>query len=308
MKKILILGSGGQIGTELKVFLRARYGSENVIATDLRQDPSDPYSLALDATNYSDLASIVEQNQIDTIYNLVALLSAKGENTPAFAWQVNMGALMNTLEVAKSFNCKVFTPSSIGAFGPDAPKVMTPQDTAMHPNTMYGVCKVAGELLSNYYFEKFGVDARSVRFPGLISSTALPGGGTTDYAVEVFHSAAKGEKFICPIPADRAMDMMYMPDALDALHDLMVAPSEGLIHRNGYNVTAMSFTPEILFAKIKEKIPTFEYEYKVDPVKDAISASWPDLLDDSCARQEWEWNPKWGLDAMVEDMIRAIKY
>ncbi|MFI3295298.1 MAG: L-threonine 3-dehydrogenase, partial [Rikenellaceae bacterium] len=199
-----------------------------------------------------------------------------------------------------------FTPSSIGAFGDNAPKDNTPQDTAMHPDTMYGICKVTGELLSNYYYTHFGVDARSVRFPGLISNGMLPGGGTTDYAVEVFYSAVKGEKFICPIPADRFMAMMYMPDALDALHDLMLAPTEGLVHRNGYNVTAMSFSPEILFNKIKERIPSFEWEYQIDPVKDAISSSWPNSLDDSEARSQWGWSPKWDLDRMVDDMIEVL--
>ncbi|MFI3287731.1 MAG: NAD-dependent epimerase/dehydratase family protein [Rikenellaceae bacterium] len=307
MKKILIVGAGGQIGTELKHFLRAKYGEENVIAADLQVNPKDENSIVLDAMDASALALIVNKKNIDTIYNLVALLSARGENDPALAWHINMGALQNSLEVARQYGCKVFTPSSIGAFGPDAPKVDTPQDTIMHPTTMYGVCKVTGELMSNYYFTRFGVDARSVRFPGLISHSSLPGGGTTDYAVEVFYSAVKGEKFICPIPADRYMDMMYMPDALDALHDLMEADSDKLIHRNGYNVTAMSFTPEILFAKIKERIPTFEYEYAVDPVKDAISEGWPDRLDDTCAREQWGWNPKWTLDAMVDDMLENLR-
>lgn len=307
MKRILIIGAGGQIGTELKYFLREKYGKSNVIAADLQVTPNDENSVVIDAMDSSALSLIVNKYQIDTIYNLVALLSARGENDPALAWRINMGALQNSLEVARQYGCKVFTPSSIGAFGPDAPKVNTPQDTVMHPTTMYGVCKVTGELMSNYYFSRFGVDARSVRFPGLISHTSLPGGGTTDYAVEVFYSAVKGEKFYCPIPYDRYMDMMYMPDALDALHDLMEADSDRLAHRNGYNVTAMSFTPEILFAKIKERIPTFEYEYKVDPVKDAISAGWPDSLDDSCAREEWDWNPKWGLDAMVDDMIENLR-
>ncbi len=307
MKKILIVGCGGQIGTELKSFLRTKYGDSNVIATDLKACDGDNYSHSLNAMDRQAMADIVRKYKIDTIYNLVALLSANGEANPTMAWDINMGALINSLEVAREFNCKVFTPSSIGAFGPDTPKTNTPQDTIMRPNTMYGVCKVAGELMSNYYFERFGVDARSVRFPGLISNTALPGGGTTDYAVEVFYNAVRGEKFVCPIPQNRLMDMMYMPDAMDAMHDLMIAPSEKLIHRNGYNVTAMSFSPEILFSKIREHIPTLEVEYKIDPLKDAISGSWPDSLDDRCAREEWGWNPQWGLDKMVEDMIKTLK-
>ncbi len=307
MKKILIVGASGQIGTELKDFLRGIYGQQNVIATDLENDPNDPYSLKLNVLDRGKLEAAVEKHQIDTIYNLVAMLSARGEASPEMAWNVNMGALMNCLEVAKRYKCAVFTPSSIGAFGPDAPKAQTPQNTPMHPNTIYGICKVAGELLGNYYWENFGVDARSVRFPGLISNTKLPGGGTTDYAVEVFYSAVKGEKFICPVPSDRFMDMMYMPDAMDALHDLMIAPNDSLATRNGYNVTAMSFSPEILFNKIKERIPTFEWEYQVDPVKDHISNGWPDEMDDSVARGEWGWNPKWSLDAMVDDMIKVLR-
>ncbi len=307
MKRILIIGAGGQIGTELKIYLRERYGDENVIAADLQVNPTDSNSIVLDAMDASALSLIVNKYNIDTIYNLVALLSARGENDPALAWHINMGALMNSLEVARQYGCKVFTPSSIGAFGPDAPKQNTPQDTIMHPTTMYGVCKVTGELMGNYYYTRFGVDARSVRFPGIISHTSLPGGGTTDYAVEVFYSAVRGEKFICPIPADRYMDMMYMPDALDALHDLMEADSERLIHRNGYNVTAMSFSPEVLFNKIKERIADFTWEYQVDPVKDAISDGWPDSMDDSAAREQWGWNPKWSLDAMVDDMIEELR-
>lgn len=306
MKKILIVGAGGQIGTELKMRLRAQYGDKNVIAADLQANTRDENSIQLDAMDASALSLIVNKYKIDTIYNLVALLSARGEKDPALAWRINMGALLNALEVARQYGCAVFTPSSIGAFGPDAPKDNTPQDTIMHPTTVYGICKVTGELMGNYYHERFGVDARSVRFPGLISNASLPGGGTTDYAVEVFYSALKGEKFICPVPHDRFMDMMYMPDALDALHDLMQADPTRLAHRNGYNVTAMSFSPEILFDKIKQRIPSFEWEYCIDEMKDKISSSWPNSLDDSCARREWDWNPKWTLDAMIDDMLEQL--
>lgn len=306
MKNILIVGAGGQIGTELKTTLRSLYGEQNVIAADLQSNRNDDYSVQLDAMDANALSLIVNKYKIDTIYNLVALLSARGEQDPALAWRINMGALLNSLEVARQYNCKVFTPSSIGAFGPDAPKDNTPQDTVMHPTTVYGICKVTGELMGNYYFERFGVDARSVRFPGLISNASLPGGGTTDYAVEVFYSAVKGEKFICPIPKDRFMDMMYMPDAIDALHNLMIAPPLPLKHRNGYNVTAMSFSPEILFEAIRKRIPTLEVEYEIDPMKDKISDSWPNSLDDSCARKEWGWNPKWNMDSMVDDMIDVL--
>jgi len=307
MKKILISGAGGQIGTELKHFLRSKYGESAVIAADLKKIEDDPYSVILDATNEEAIRDIVCKEKVDTIYNLVALLSAKGEQNPALAWNINIGALLAVLNVAREYGCGVFTPSSIGAFGPDAPKDETPQDTAMHPNTMYGVCKVTGELLSNYYNIRFGVNARSVRFPGLISYSALPGGGTTDYAVEVFYYAIKGEKYICPIPHDRFMDMMYMPDAISALHDLMEVPDERLKHRNGYNIASMSFSPDILFETIKKRIPDFTWEYKVNPVMDRISDGWPNKMDDSVARHEWGWEPKWGLDAMVDDMLLHLE-
>lgn len=307
MKRILILGAGGQIGTELTNYLRSLYGEANVIAADLQARKDDANSIQLDALDANALSLVVNKYRIDTIYNLVALLSARGEKDPALAWHINMGALLNVLEVARQYNCAVFTPSSIGAFGPDAPKDNTPQDTIMHPTTVYGICKVTGELMGNYYHERFGVDARSVRFPGLISNSSLPGGGTTDYAVEVFYSAVKGDKFVCPVPADRYMDMMYMPDALDALHNLMLADPTKLLHRNGYNVTAMSFCPTVLFDKIRERVSGFEVEYCIDPMKDKISESWPNSLDDSAARTEWGWNPKWGLDAMVDDMLTVLR-
>lgn len=306
MKRILIVGAGGQIGTELKSYLRSIYGESNVIAADLQSNSRDDYSLQLDAMDASALSLVVNKYRIDTIYNLVALLSARGEKDPALAWRINMGALLNALEVARQYDCSVFTPSSIGAFGPDAPKNQTPQDTIMHPNTVYGICKVTGELMGNYYYQRFGVDARSVRFPGLISNGSLPGGGTTDYAVDVFYSAVQGEKFRCPVPQDRFMDMMYMPDALNALHDLMLADPSRLLHRNGYNVTSMSFSPEILFKAIAKRIPSLQVEYCIDPMKDAISESWPNSLDDSAARAEWDWNPKWNLESMVDDMIEAL--
>lgn len=306
MKKILVLGANGQIGTELKIMLRLKYGTLNVFSADLKPLGNDPNSVVLNALDKEAFKEIIVQNNIDTIYNLVALLSATGEKNPDVAWNVNMGALVNTLELARECNCAVFTPSSIGAFGMDAPKDNTPQNTPMHPNTIYGVCKVAGELMSNYYFERFGVDARSARFPGLISSGSLPGGGTTDYAVEVFYSAIKGEKFICPIPHDRFMDMMYMPDALDVLHDLMTADTNKLIVRNAYNVASMSFSPEILFNEIKKHIPTFQWEYQIDPIKNAISNSWPNMMNDDCARKEWNWNPKWNMEKMVVDMIEKL--
>ncbi|MBE6346124.1 MAG: NAD-dependent epimerase/dehydratase family protein [Lentimicrobiaceae bacterium] len=311
MKKILIIGSGGQIGTELVKKLRGIYGNENVVASDLRQLTGEiaetgPFE-RIDSTNMMQIIEVVKKYNIDTIYNLAAILSATAELNPMLGWNVGIGSLVNCLEVARVFGCAVFTPSSIGAFGPNTPKDMTPQDTIQRPNTIYGVTKVTGELLSDYYFTRFGVDTRSVRFPGLISNLTLPGGGTTDYAVEIYYSAVKGEKFICPLEKGTFMDMMYMPDALDAMVNIMEADPSKLIHRNSFNVTAMSFDPEILYNTIKKYIPTFEMEYKPEPIKQAIANSWPNSLDDSCARNEWGWNPKYDLDKMSIDMIDSLR-
>ena len=311
MKKILIIGSGGQIGTELVKKLRGIYGNENVVASDLRQLTGEiaetgPFE-RIDSTNMMQIIEVVKKYNIDTIYNLAAILSATAELNPMLGWNVGIGSLVNCLEVARVFGCAVFTPSSIGAFGPNTPKDMTPQDTIQRPNTIYGVTKVTGELLSDYYFTRFGVDTRSVRFPGLISNLTRPGGGTTDYAVEIYYSAVKGEKFICPLEKGTFMDMMYMPDALDAMVDIMEADPSKLIHRNSFNVTAMSFDPEILYNTIKKYIPTFEMEYKPEPIKQAIANSWPNSLDDSCARNEWGWNPKYDLDKMSVDMIDSLR-
>ena len=311
MKKILIIGSGGQIGTELVKKLRGIYGNDNVVASDLRQLTGEiaetgPFE-RIDSTNMMQIIEVVKKYNIDSIYNLAAILSATAELNPMLGWNVGSGSLVNCLEVARVFGCAVFTPSSIGAFGPNTPKDMTPQDTIQRPNTIYGVTKVTGELLSDYYFTRFGVDTRSVRFPGLISNLTLPGGGTTDYAVEIYYSAVKGEKFICPLEKGTFMDMMYMPDALDAMVDIMEADPSKLIHRNSFNVTAMSFDPEILYNTIKKYIPTFEMEYKPEPIKQAIANSWPNSLDDSCARNEWGWNPKYDLDKMSVDMIDSLR-
>ena len=311
MKKILIIGSGGQIGTELLKKLRSIYGNDNVVASDLRQLTGEivengPFE-RIDSTNMMQIIEVVKKYNIDTIYNLAAILSATAELNPMLGWNVGIGSLVNCLEVARVFGCAVFTPSSIGAFGPNTPKDMTPQDTIQRPNTIYGVTKVTGELLSDYYFTRFGVDTRSVRFPGLISNLTLPGGGTTDYAVEIYYSAVKGEKFICPLEKGTFMDMMYMPDALDAMVNIMEADPSKLIHRNSFNVTAMSFDPEILYNTIKKYIPTFEMEYKPEPIKQAIANSWPNSLDDSCARNEWGWNPKYDLDKMSVDMIETLR-
>lgn len=312
MKRILVVGAGGQIGTELVPHLQKHYGYDNVIAADLKPEIVERLSktsiaIPLDALNGEAYAEAVKKYKADAIFNLVALLSATGEKNPQLAWNINMGALLNALNIAKENKCAVFTPSSIGAFGENTPHYKTPQDTVMRPNTIYGVCKVSGELLSDYYYTKFGVDTRSVRFPGIISNGALPGGGTTDYAVEVFYHAVKSGKYTCEVPENTYMDMLYMPDALEATMQLMEADPSKLVHRNSFNITSMSFTPKELFAQIKKRIPEFTADYNIDPVKDRISASWPDCMDDSCARNEWGWAPKWGINEMVDDMIKACR-
>ncbi len=309
MKNILIIGAGGQIGSELTTYLRSIYGDSHVVATDVRECKSlsdgGPFEVvnALDATS---VASTVARYNIDSIFNLVALLSAVGEKNPQMAWGVNMGALMNSLEVARQHHCQLFTPSSIGVFGASSPKDQTPQDTVMRPSTIYGVCKVTGELLSDYYHSRFGLDTRSIRFPGIISNVTMPGGGTTDYAVDIYYEAVKSGKFTSPIPHDTYMDMIYMPDALRACVELMEADPSKLIHRNSFNVASMSFSPEIIAEEIRRRLPSFEMSYDVDPVKRDIANSWPNSLDDTCAREEWGWRPEWDLSSMTDDMLRVI--
>lgn len=312
MKNVLVIGSTGQIGSELTMKLRSIYSGNIVAGYIPGAKPegelleSGP-SAIVDITNEQQIAETVSKYDIDTIYNLAALLSAVAETKPQLAWKIGMGGLFNVLEVAREMNCAVFTPSSIGVFGNNTPKDKTPQDTIRNPRTMYGVTKVSGELLSDYYNIRFGVDTRSVRFPGLISYVAPPGGGTTDYAVEIYYSAIKGEVFECPIAAGTFMDMMYMPDALRAAIDIMEADPSKLIHRNAFNVTAMSFDPETIANNIRRYIPDFKMVYKPDPLRQAIADSWPNSLDDTCAREEWGWSPQYSLDAMTQDMLQKLK-
>ncbi len=313
MKRILIIGSTGQISSELTMKLRGIYGGDNVVAGYihgaepkgelLESGPSE----VVDITNSQQIADAVEKHGIDAIYNLAALLSAVAEAKPQLAWKIGLGGLFNVLEVAREKNCAVFTPSSIGSFGEDTPHDRTPQDTIQRPRTMYGVTKVSGELLSDYYFHRFGVDTRSVRFPGLISYVAPPGGGTTDYAVDIYYSAVRGEKFECPIAAGTFMDMMYMPDALRASIDIMEADPSKFKHRNSFNIASMSFDPEIIYTSIKKYVPDFQMEYKVDPLRQGIADSWPNSLDDTCAREEWGWKPEYDLDAMTQDMLLRLR-
>ncbi|MCF7858696.1 MAG: L-threonine 3-dehydrogenase [Candidatus Cloacimonetes bacterium] len=311
MKKILVTGSVGQIGSELTMLLRELYGNNNVVAGGNRTKPtgklldSGPFEF-VDCTDSDRISEIVKKYKIDTIYHLAAILSAVAEAKPNLAWNVNINGLYNVLEVARENKCAVFTPSSIGAFGPTTPADNTPQDTIQRPNTMYGVTKVAGELLCDYYYKRFGVDTRGVRYPGIISNETLPGGGTTDYAVDIYYEAIKHKKYTCFLKEGTFLDMMYMPDALKAAVDIMEADPSKLIHRNAFNISTMSFDPEMIADSIRKHIPEFKIAYKIDPVRQEIADSWPNNMDDSAATAEWGWSYEYDLAKMTEDMLMVL--
>jgi len=308
-RRILVTGAAGQIGSELVPALRARYGADRVVASDVRLPASSigdgPFE-HVDCTHIREIDYAVRRWDVGTVFHLAALLSAVAEERPRVAWEVNMGGLYRVLEVARSHGCAVFLPSSIGAFGPSTPAECAPQDTLQRPTTMYGITKVASELLCDYYHDRFGIDTRGLRLPGLVSYVAPPGGGTTDWAVDIFHRAVRGERYVCFLRDDTRLPMMYMPDAIRAFIDLMEAPSEALVHRNAFNIAAMSFTPAELYAEIRRHRPSFEMTCEVDPVRQAIADSWPESIDDSAARAEWGWHPEVDLPAMTTDMLEKL--
>jgi nucleoside-diphosphate-sugar epimerase len=311
LRKILVTGALGQIGSELVPALRARHGADAVVASDIRMPAGVPDAdgdfEVLDATNFRQVHDLVRRHEVGTVYHLAALLSATSEEKPHVAWELNMGGLYKMLEVARQARCAVFFPSSIAAFGPTTPRRSTPQDTVQRPTTLYGVTKVAGELLADYYALRFGVDVRGLRFPGLISHTAPPGGGTTDYAVTIFYEALRYGTYTCFLGPDTRLDMMYMPDAIRGAIELMEADPARLTHRNAFNFAAVNFTPEELAAEIRRHLPGFRIEYEVDPVRQRIANSWPESLDDAAARAEWGWKPTYDLPAMVADMLEKLR-
>lgn len=311
MAKILVTGALGQIGQELVPALCARYDADNVVASDIRAPAAGAGGAGtferLDCTEAAQIEAVIGRHGIGRIYHLAALLSATAEARPQDAWHLNMDSLFLLLEAARNHRCALFFPSSIGAFGPTTPRDQTPQDTIQRPVTMYGVTKIAGELLCDYYAKRFDVDARGLRFPGLVSYVAPPGGGTTDYSVEIFYQAIRQGRYTCPLGPDTRLDMMYMPDAIRAMIELMEAAPTRLAHRNAFNVTAISVTPAELAEAIRQHLPDFTIDYAVDPVRQAIADSWPRAMDDSAARAEWDWAPRYDLAAMTADMLDKLR-
>ena len=313
MQRVLITGALGQLGSEIALELRNRIGNDNVVLSDIRDDVNvdlvagGPF-YRFDVRDGQKLAEVVRKHRIDTIFHLAALLSATAEQAPREAWDLNMNGLLVVLELAREEGCAVFTPSSIGSFGPTTPKDFTPQDTLQRPVSIYGVTKVAGEVLCDYYHHKYGVDTRGLRYPGLISNKTLPGGGTTDYAVDIYYSAVRGQRYSCFLKGDTYLDMMYMPDAVRAAIDLMDADPARLRHRNAFNVTAMSFCPEDQAGYIRRYVPDFSIVYNVDPVRQAIANSWPNTLEDYAARVEWDWEPAYDLERTTQDMLQTLSH
>jgi nucleoside-diphosphate-sugar epimerase len=305
-----VTGSCGQIGTELVAELRNRYGSDNVVASDLRPEregnDGGPYEQA-DVRDRERLREIIRRHDVDTIVHMAAILSAKGEMEPLLAWDVNVTGLLNTLELARELGLtQVLCPSSIAVFGKGCPTENTPQETVLKPATMYGVTKVTGELLCDYYVQRFGVDARGLRYPGIVSAEALPGGGTTDYAVEIFYKAVECGSYTCFLREDARLPMMYMPDCIKATTQLMEADAASLRHHGDFNVASMSFTPGELAAAIRKHMPEFEVNYKPD-YRQEIAESWPGSIDDGAARAEWGWEPEYDIDAMTADMLTRLR-
>jgi len=311
MKRTLVIGATGQIGTELVPELRRLYGNDNVVAGYHSKPPTGKLTEGpveqVDVLSKESIEKVIKKYDINEVYHMAAILSAAGEKNPQLAWKVNMDGLYIVLELAREYGFRIFWPSSIAAFGPNSPKVNTPQVTIMDPTTMYGITKYAGELLTRYYAYKFGVDVRGVRYPGIISSEALPGGGTTDYAVEIFYYALEGKKYRCYLREDTMLPMMYMPDAVKAAIQLLNADRSKLTIMSGYNIAAFSFTPKQLELEIKKYIPEFQVEYVPD-FRQKIADSWPKSLDDTVARKEWGWSPDWSFEAMVKDMLVKLAH
>lgn len=305
-KKILIIGANGQIGTVLTAALKSQFGSDNVIPSDIKGDPEKGV-LSLDVLDAAQLAKIVDNHKINEIYHLAAVLSAKGEQNPKQAWNININGLFNVLEVAKEKGIrKIFFPSTIAVFGANIPLQNTPQHVYLAPSTVYGISKVAGELWSEYYSNKYNMDIRSVRYPGVIGYQSLPGGGTTDYAVDIYHKAIAGETFECFLSENTTLPMIYMDDVIRGTIELMNAPEEQIKLRSGYNLAGMSFSPKEIYASICKEIPDFKIVYKPD-FRQAIADSWPQSIDDSMARADWGWKPKFDLDSMTKDMIFHLR-